>query len=66
VVNREVMVPLLSFWIDFCFWALHLGLRPMYCFLWEFAYVIITLLLYFVPGIVVCLFYSSFKSLGYL
>jgi len=59
VLNREVMVPLLSFWIDFCFWAFHLGLRPMYYFLWEFAYVIITLLLYFVLGIVVCLFYSS-------
>jgi len=62
MVNREVMVPLLSFWIDLCFWAFHLGLRPMYCFLWEFSYVIITLLLYFVPDIVVCLFFnSSFK-----
>ena len=55
----EVMVLLLSFWIALCFWAFHLGLRPMYYFLWEFAYVIITLLHYFVPGIVVCLFYSS-------
>jgi len=36
MVNREVMVPLLSLWIDFCLWALHLGLRPMYCFLWGF------------------------------
>ena len=34
--NREVMVPLLSLWIDFCLWALHLGLRPMYYFLREF------------------------------
>jgi len=33
VVNREVMVPLLSLWIDFCFWTFQLGLRPMYCFL---------------------------------
>ena len=36
VVNREVMVPLLSLWVDFCLWALHLGLRPMYCFLRKF------------------------------
>ena len=25
VVNKEVMVPLLNLWVDFCLWALHLG-----------------------------------------
>ena len=60
VVNREVMVPLLSLWTGFCFWAFLLGQWPMYCLAFGlyFENIIVTPLC-FLFGIVVCLGYCT-------